>query len=617
MPFKSKAQQRFMFAAEDRGDVPKGTAEEWARASEKKPGGIKALPEKVKQKKTAGEIAESVVKVAFDELKLDELKLDEFKLDELKLDELKLDEFKPDKLKLDTFEPKRVKSKTLNPKTLNPKTMADNVRNSASRIVENAPKSKFLRNLGIGGAALGAAGLGAYGLHQALKQKKTAGEMAVGVLIKTSEPKIASADTDWAKDLQKKLLRAEKIRFVRNTRAALGVGLLGAGALGAYGLHRSANTPKNIAAGKSWQDSINSDLPGFDYDIETTEDIPEKTVFDYKKASIKTSEPKIASADTDWVKDLQKKLLSDPYKTMSLEEMAELGVRAKKIRFARNIRNLGIGGAALGAAGLGGYGLYRALHHDQKEAADGSFDYSKLKDNVSRLRDAQDVLEVEAGMRSPGVSSRVAEKIRNMPDGAFTLGGGGGKSKLLRNLGIGGAALGAAGLGAYGLHQALKQKKTAGEIARDIIEDSPETIQRQRINSALLAGTMAPLFSAGVLSPALLEAGIKSPLAHIGLAGGMALGGSLLGYRMGSLKSPKPEEDLRDSRRTMTALGVGGGLGALGGGLLGHLAPAKVRGLTRILGALGGSQLGARGAAKLFPPKEASALADSILAKKK
>jgi len=104
------------------------------------------------------------------------------KLDELKLDELKLDEFKPDKLKLDTFEPKRVKFKTLNPKTLNPKTMADNFRNSASRIVENAPKSKFLRNLGIGGAALGAAGLGAYGLHQALKQKKTASALANSIL---------------------------------------------------------------------------------------------------------------------------------------------------------------------------------------------------------------------------------------------------------------------------------------------------------------------------------------------------------------------------------------------------------------------------------------------------
>jgi hypothetical protein len=57
MPFKSKAQQRFMFAAEDRGELPKGTAKEWADATEKKKGGIEALPEKVKMKKSAGEMA--------------------------------------------------------------------------------------------------------------------------------------------------------------------------------------------------------------------------------------------------------------------------------------------------------------------------------------------------------------------------------------------------------------------------------------------------------------------------------------------------------------------------------------------------------------------------------
>lgn len=43
MPFKSKAQQRFMFAAESRGEVPKGTAKRWARHTKS----IKKLPEKV------------------------------------------------------------------------------------------------------------------------------------------------------------------------------------------------------------------------------------------------------------------------------------------------------------------------------------------------------------------------------------------------------------------------------------------------------------------------------------------------------------------------------------------------------------------------------------------
>lgn len=57
MPYKSKAQQRFMFAAEERGDVPKGTAKEWAH----KTPNIKKLPEKVKHKKTASELAEAAL----------------------------------------------------------------------------------------------------------------------------------------------------------------------------------------------------------------------------------------------------------------------------------------------------------------------------------------------------------------------------------------------------------------------------------------------------------------------------------------------------------------------------------------------------------------------------
>lgn len=48
MPFKSKAQQRFMFAAEARGEVPKGTAKTWAEHTPN----IKKLPEKKKQSKT-------------------------------------------------------------------------------------------------------------------------------------------------------------------------------------------------------------------------------------------------------------------------------------------------------------------------------------------------------------------------------------------------------------------------------------------------------------------------------------------------------------------------------------------------------------------------------------
>jgi len=43
-PFKSQAQRRFMYAAERRGDVPKGTATRWQKETPKS----KKLPERVK-----------------------------------------------------------------------------------------------------------------------------------------------------------------------------------------------------------------------------------------------------------------------------------------------------------------------------------------------------------------------------------------------------------------------------------------------------------------------------------------------------------------------------------------------------------------------------------------
>lgn len=47
MPFKSRAQQRFMFSAEARGELPKGTAKRWAHHTPD----IKKLPNKVRKKK--------------------------------------------------------------------------------------------------------------------------------------------------------------------------------------------------------------------------------------------------------------------------------------------------------------------------------------------------------------------------------------------------------------------------------------------------------------------------------------------------------------------------------------------------------------------------------------
>jgi hypothetical protein len=53
MPFKSDSQRRFMFAAEDRGEIPEGTAERWAHHTKN----IKHLPEHVRHKKSDDVIA--------------------------------------------------------------------------------------------------------------------------------------------------------------------------------------------------------------------------------------------------------------------------------------------------------------------------------------------------------------------------------------------------------------------------------------------------------------------------------------------------------------------------------------------------------------------------------
>lgn len=49
MPYKSQAQRRFMYAAEERGDVEEGTAARWSKETKN----IKGLPERVKAKKAA------------------------------------------------------------------------------------------------------------------------------------------------------------------------------------------------------------------------------------------------------------------------------------------------------------------------------------------------------------------------------------------------------------------------------------------------------------------------------------------------------------------------------------------------------------------------------------
>ncbi len=57
MPFKSKAQQKFLFAAAKRGEVKKSVPKEFAAATKN----FKALPEKVGAKNSAPKISKSEV----------------------------------------------------------------------------------------------------------------------------------------------------------------------------------------------------------------------------------------------------------------------------------------------------------------------------------------------------------------------------------------------------------------------------------------------------------------------------------------------------------------------------------------------------------------------------
>lgn len=53
MPYASTAQQRLFHAKAARGEISAATVHEWDEATKKKPGGFKALPKKVKKKRTA------------------------------------------------------------------------------------------------------------------------------------------------------------------------------------------------------------------------------------------------------------------------------------------------------------------------------------------------------------------------------------------------------------------------------------------------------------------------------------------------------------------------------------------------------------------------------------
>lgn len=60
MPLKSLSQMRFLYAAEKRGDVPKGTADKFVAETGKRK--LAKLPEVVKRKRTGGRKVDPLVK---------------------------------------------------------------------------------------------------------------------------------------------------------------------------------------------------------------------------------------------------------------------------------------------------------------------------------------------------------------------------------------------------------------------------------------------------------------------------------------------------------------------------------------------------------------------------
>jgi len=190
----------------------------------------------------------------------------------------------------------------------------------------------------LGVAAVGGTlGVG-HGLLKARSAKK---------LMLSQMPKVVNKIAGWEEDMMAGLQRTmsgtgaqaeQNVKDIashlkpRYSRARIGLGL-GAAGVAAYGLHQALK---------------------------------------------KKDEPKTASADTDWLNDLLNKHYSEPDRILSMEEIAEIGARAKRIKFSRNIRKAGLGAAALGTAGLGGYGLYRALKKNEPKTAEADVRKSPL-----------------------------------------------------------------------------------------------------------------------------------------------------------------------------------------------------------------------------------------------
>ena len=429
MPFKSKAQQRFMFAAESKGELPKGTAKEWADATEKKKGGIEALPEKVKMKKSAGEIAELIVKLAISEDMArrairSRMQRESFVPDYADIDQIKLDEFPPrgnvppewkgDHFSVASDLQKKYPRSFSRAGGLKPGVTSSHF----SSVKPPIPKSNFLRNLGIGGAALGAAGLGGYGLYRALQNEE--GTQKEGSMKKSADEMAKIALTRWQKELN----------------------LNDVGETGKMFAHPSLTRDMENAMTQQ----MAMDAPKGVY----------KTILSpsFTDASESLAETMANEGKASWLSTFRKRVYpgKDPL----------IGKQEARQDMAKDFRNQ----------------RFQDLAREQQEAA--AWETQKAWEAQAAQDAAEELASQPPAPKAPPAPPKPSKSLVHVPsEVGESAARAGSKSKFLRNLGIGGAAVGALGLGGYGAYRALRKddgaptkeesiKKSAAEIAEKV-----------------------------------------------------------------------------------------------------------------------------------------------------
>lgn len=544
MPFKSKAQQRFMFAAEDRGELPKGTAKEWADATEKKKGGIEALPEKVKSsKKTASAIAEVILEKRAD------LAGRGYAYGGNKDPNYKPFSTEEAAVNFDNWQ-------TRDGKPFIPKTTAN--------------KSKFLRNLGIGAGALAALGLGGYGAYRALRKEEPMKEASMK---KTADEMAKIALTRWQKELQKNpgmritqqvtnypqdiphfpylidamdsavdLEKANK--GIRPLTPSAGKNLaLAQTILGESRRGLRESMPDRLIAPAIIDGKLNpeSSTARFKADLaQINRNKARKALYDAQDM-LRLSEAQEMPTFSSDIPELSASKPSPGSAIIRTSIPSVGGSASSSIPKSKFLRNLGIGAGVLGALGLGGYGAYRALRKEEPE-------------------------EKQASMKKS--AAEIAEKVCTPEEKAKCCEGEGEKKDEKKDEKKSG-----------GNPFAKKdegnpfEKKEAGSIAERIVNPPTEEQMSDEHNHRLNSALIGSLTGAGTLPIGALIAGRKlTPAMVAGLAGLGAAGGAATNALL-----PQHSDITASTPKSLLAGGLGG-LGMAGGGLGGAMLGSALTG---------------------------------------